>query len=89
MVNHFEGAGVKVEKYGPPDRSKLAKEIMDLFRCGLQIAIHYGVEHELESKINESYEGLIRSSKSLPAETPDLHMPSYPEYNHRRVAPVG
>jgi hypothetical protein len=29
---------------------------MDLFRCGLQIAIHYGVEQELEAKINESYE---------------------------------
>lgn len=56
MVNHFEGTGIKLEKYGPPDKAKLAKEIMDLFRCGLQIAIYYGVEKELEAKINESYE---------------------------------
>lgn len=64
MVNHFEGTGIKLEKYGPPDKTKLAKEVMDLFRCGLQIAIYYGIEKELESKINESYkkmkaEGLI------------------------------
>ena len=65
MVNHFEGAGIKREKYGKPDKSKLAKEVMDLMRCALQIAIYYGIEDELEQKINASYEkmkdeGLIR-----------------------------
>jgi NTP pyrophosphatase (non-canonical NTP hydrolase) len=67
MVNHFEGTGVKREKYGSPDRSKLAKEVMDLLRCALQISIYYRVEGELEQKINESYEkmkaeGLIKES---------------------------
>lgn len=65
MVNHFEGTGIKHEKYGEPDKSKLAKEVMDLLRCSLQIAIYYGIEDDLEKKINESYEkmeneGLIR-----------------------------
>ena len=56
MVNHFEGTGIKQEKYGLPDKTKLAKEVMDLLRCTLQIAIYYGVEAELENKINDSYE---------------------------------
>jgi NTP pyrophosphatase (non-canonical NTP hydrolase) len=56
MVNHFEGTRIKLEKYGPPDKVKLAKEVMDLLRCGLQIAIYYGVEKELEATISESYE---------------------------------
>ena len=56
MVNHFEGTGIKREKYGEPDKSKLAKEIMDLLRCTLQIAIYYGIEDELDGKINASYE---------------------------------
>jgi NTP pyrophosphatase (non-canonical NTP hydrolase) len=65
MVNHFEGKGVKREKYGEPDKVKLAKEVMDLLRCALQVAVHYGIERELEERINTSYEkmrseGLIR-----------------------------
>jgi len=56
MVNHFEGTGIKREKYDEPDKSKLAKEVMDLLRCALQIAIYYGIEEEIETKINESYE---------------------------------
>lgn len=65
MVNHFEGRGIKNEKYGKPDKAKLAKEVMDLLRCALQIAIRYGIEDEIDDKINASYEkmrneGLIR-----------------------------
>jgi NTP pyrophosphatase (non-canonical NTP hydrolase) len=55
-VNHFEGTGIKRQKYGEPDRSKMAKEIMDLLRCGLQVALYYRLESELESQINESFE---------------------------------
>lgn len=67
MVNHFEGTGIKHQKYGEPDRSKMAKEIMDLLRCGLQVALYYGLEGELENQINKSYEkmraeGLIEDS---------------------------
>ena len=65
MVNHFEGKGVKREKYGEPDKAKLAREVMDLLRCAMQIAVHYGIERELEERINTSHEkmrseGLIR-----------------------------
>ena len=40
---------------------------MDLLRCGLQVAIHYRLESELEGMINKSYEkmraeGLIEDS---------------------------
>jgi len=67
MVNHFEGSGIKREKYGEPDKSKMAKEILDLLRCGLQVAIHYRLESDLEAIINGSYEkmrdeGLIEDS---------------------------
>lgn len=56
MVNHFEGTGIKLDKYGAPDKAKMAKEIMDLLRCGLQVAIYYGLEQELEKRIDESFE---------------------------------
>ena len=56
MANHFEGTGIKREKYGEPDKSKLAKEVMDLLRCALQISIYYEIEGEIEGKINASYE---------------------------------
>lgn len=63
-VNHFEGSGVKRQKHGPPDRARLAKEVMDVLRCALQIAAYYGIEAELEAVIDQSYarmvaEGLI------------------------------
>ena len=56
MINHFEGTGIKREKYGTPDKRKLAKEVMDVLRCSLQVAIYYGIEKELEARIKESYE---------------------------------
>ena len=49
QVNHFEGAGVKQEKYGAIDRDKMAKEIKDVIRGALQIAIYYGIEDAVES----------------------------------------
>lgn len=67
MINHFEGTGIKQEKYGLPDKSKLAKEVMDILRCALQVSIYYEIEAQLEQRINESYEkmqveGLIQES---------------------------
>jgi NTP pyrophosphatase (non-canonical NTP hydrolase) len=32
-VNHVEGSGIKIEKYGPPDRPHLAEEIHHLLRA--------------------------------------------------------
>jgi NTP pyrophosphatase (non-canonical NTP hydrolase) len=59
QVNHFEGSGVKLEKHGPPDRAKLAKEIMDVLRCTLQVAVYYGVEAEVEATLETSYQRLL------------------------------
>ncbi|MCL4263516.1 MAG: hypothetical protein KJ069_09890 [Anaerolineae bacterium] len=63
-VNHWEGSGVKRQKHGEPDPAKLAKEVMDVLRCALQIAMHYGIQAELETAVQQSYthmlaEGLI------------------------------
>lgn len=55
-VNHFEGRGVKHQKHGEPDRAKLAKEVQDVIRCTLQVAIYYGIEAELETSIESSYQ---------------------------------
>lgn len=56
MINHFEGTGIKFEKYGQPDKARLAKEVMDVLRCGLQIAIYYEIERDLAATIHASYE---------------------------------
>jgi len=58
QVNHFEGTGVKHEKYGEPDKAKLAKEVQDVLRCALQIAQYYGIEQELKVSIEDSYQRL-------------------------------
>lgn len=65
-INHFEGSGVKQQKLGEPDTMKLAKEVMDVLRCALTLAIHYGIETELAASMERSYgqlqaEGLIES----------------------------
>jgi NTP pyrophosphatase (non-canonical NTP hydrolase) len=58
QVNHFDGTGVKREKYGEPDKAQLAKEVQDVLRSALQIAHYYGVERELTASIESSYQHL-------------------------------
>lgn len=55
-VNHREGTGIKLEKYGEPKTEDLVKEIQDVMRAAMGIAQHYGVEKELEQSIHEAYE---------------------------------
>ena len=57
-VNHFEGSGVKNEKYGTPDKAHLVKEIRQTLCCVLQIAIYYEVEDELNADIDHYYQRL-------------------------------
>lgn len=57
-INHFEGTGLKRQKYGEPDRNHLAKEVMDVLRCAVQVAIYYGIEGELEQALLANYERL-------------------------------
>ncbi|MEZ4863065.1 MAG: MazG nucleotide pyrophosphohydrolase domain-containing protein [Caldilineaceae bacterium] len=49
QVNHFEYSGVKRQKQGEPDPAHMAKEIKDVIRATLQIALYYGIEAEVES----------------------------------------
>ncbi len=55
QVNHFENSGVKRAKHGEPDPAHMAKEIKDLIRNALQIAIYYGIETEVEVTFTQSY----------------------------------
>jgi NTP pyrophosphatase (non-canonical NTP hydrolase) len=54
-INHFEGRGIKLEKYGEPNKAHLAKEVQDVMRAALQIAIYYQIEAELDASIEDSY----------------------------------
>lgn len=57
-INHFEGQGVKRQKYGQPDKAHLAKEVQDVIGAALQIALHYQVMDELEASIELAYQRL-------------------------------
>lgn len=58
QVNHFEDSGIKRQKLGEPDTMKLAKEVQDVLRCALTIAVYYGIEAELTASIEKSYSQL-------------------------------
>ncbi len=58
QVNHFEGAGVKREKMGEPDRKALAAEIAHVVHCALHVAVYYGVEQEMEAVLETAYQRL-------------------------------
>jgi len=58
QVNHFENSGVKRQKKGEPDTIKLAKEVQDVLRCALTLAVYYGIEAELTDSIEQSYQRL-------------------------------
>ncbi len=55
QVNHFENSGVKRANHGEPDPAHMAKEIKDVIRCALQIAIYYGIEAEVEATFAQSF----------------------------------
>jgi NTP pyrophosphatase (non-canonical NTP hydrolase) len=59
QVNHFEASGVKRQKLGEPDTIKLAKEVQDVLRCALALAVYYGIEAELTHSIEQSYQKLL------------------------------
>ena len=61
-VNHFEGSGIKREKYGDPDKTRLAKEVQQVLQCALQIAQFYEIESELEVSVERSYQRLKTTS---------------------------
>jgi NTP pyrophosphatase (non-canonical NTP hydrolase) len=60
QVNHFEGSGVKRQKHGEPDRARLAKEVQQVVGAALALAVHYGVEREVEQAFQWVYGRLCR-----------------------------
>jgi NTP pyrophosphatase (non-canonical NTP hydrolase) len=58
-INHFEGSGVKREKHGEPNKDHLAKEVQDVLRAALQIALHYQIIEELQDSIEQSYQRMV------------------------------
>ncbi len=67
QVNHFEGSGIKHEKYGEPDRAKLAKEIRDVLTCTARIMDHYGVAEEVAASLETIYQRLTRDGFISPS----------------------
>ena len=59
-VNHFERMGVKVDKRGAPDRRKLAKELQDVMRAVLHLALYYDLRDELNASVDEYYRRVVR-----------------------------
>jgi len=55
-INHFEGSGIKKQKYGEPDKEKLANELKQTLVAVMQIATYYDVIDELEKCIDDSLE---------------------------------
>jgi len=50
-INHWEGTGYKLQKYGEPSKENLANELRQSIVELFQIASYYSVEAELESSI--------------------------------------
>lgn len=55
-VNHHEKTGVKIQKYGPPSKEAMAKEMHDVLRSVLALTVYYDLEKELEDNIVKTFE---------------------------------
>lgn len=55
-VNHHEKTGVKIQKYGEPNKMAMAKEVKDVLQTVLALAIYYHLEVDLEEIITRTYE---------------------------------
>jgi len=52
QVNLFEDQGIKRQKYGDPDRAKLAQEVKGVLLAVFQIVDYYDLEAELDSSLD-------------------------------------
>lgn len=59
-VNHFEGTGIKNEKYGEPDREHLAGEVKNVIWAALQVVEYYSLHTEFEESLNRSWQKLTQ-----------------------------
>ncbi len=64
--NHFERKGVKAQKLGAPDRDAFAKELQDVMRAVLQLAIYYDLRPELAASVDRSYRDIVSESWVMP-----------------------
>lgn len=76
-VNHTEGMGIKHDKHGPPDTANLVKELQDVLRATVGLAVHYGVETELVASIHH-HRTRYQDMGFLPQETPPCSNSSSP-----------
>ncbi|MGW6240593.1 hypothetical protein [Streptomyces sp. NPDC055094] len=53
QINRLEGMGVKRERHGEPDIDDLTKEVLDVVRCAVTIAMHYGCVDDLRALTSE------------------------------------
>ncbi|NKB72462.1 MAG: hypothetical protein GKR89_35750 [Candidatus Latescibacteria bacterium] len=58
-VNHFERKGVKVARRGIPDKKHFAKELQDVMRAVLQLALYYDLQDELVESVESSYQRMV------------------------------
>lgn len=52
QVNHFEGSGIKKQKYGEPNKDHLAEEMWHVIKCVYQLCEYYGVIEEMQKSID-------------------------------------
>ncbi len=69
QVNHFEGTGIKRQKYGEPDRTHLTKEVMDVLSAALRVAIYYHLEEELTVMVAERFRRMTAEGIIDPADS--------------------
>ena len=60
QVNRFEDTGIKRQKYGDPDRAKLAQEVKGVLLAVFQIVDYYSIESELDSSLDHTLDQLKR-----------------------------
>lgn len=65
-VNHIERKGVKVARYGEPDRMAFAKELQQVMRATLQLALYYDLQDELVASVDEAYRRVVTEGLVTP-----------------------
>ena len=60
QVNHFENSGVKRDKHGEPDRTKLAQEVKGVLLTLFQVVAYYELETGLRASLEYTQHNLRR-----------------------------
>lgn len=68
-VNHFERKGRKAQILGEPDPKHLAKELQQVIRAVLALAVYYNLQDELAASIDDSYQRVVDEGLVKPLTT--------------------